>query len=171
MIFGQRGLVITAHRELVEGDDLRIRKGVEDFIGFNDFDYILFGGARGGDTLALATALELRSTSRRPLMLVVVVPDTLAAQPRETWSVSEKADRVIELHHPITRENNFWALRHRNEFMIDWAYSDGRLLAFWNGEKSGTANAVFYARELGLEVSVRSIKSRPKGTSWTPMRT
>lgn len=160
MIFGQRGLVITAHRELVEDDALRIRKGMEDFISFNDFDYIMFGGARGGDTVALASALELRHLSRRPLMLVVVVPDTLAAQPRETWAVSERADRVIELHHPITRENNFWALRHRNEFMIDWVYPHGRLLAFWNGEKSGTANAVYYARRIDLEVSTRKIQSR-----------
>jgi hypothetical protein len=165
VIFGQRGLVITAHRELAEGDDLRIRKGMADFIAFNDFDYIMFGGARGGDTVALAAALEcrsilVRSPSTRDLKLIVVVPDTLAVQPRETWEVSQRADRVIELHHPITRADNFWALHHRNEFMLEWVHPQGRLLAFWNGEKSGTANAIHYARRIDLEVSTRKIQSR-----------
>lgn len=175
MIFGRRGLVISAHRELVEDDEEVIRKGMADFIGFNDFDYVMFGGARGGDTVALAAALELRSTLLRPptartLNLIVVVPDTLAAQPQETWEVSRRADRIIELHHPITRENNFWALHHRNEFMLDWVYPEGRLLAFWNGGKSGTANAVSYAHKLDMEVSTRRLKSPVKGASWTPMR-
>ena len=160
MIFGRSGLVISAHRELAEADVPLIRKGMADFIGFRDFDYIMFGGARGGDTVALAAALELRHTSPRPLKLIVVVPDTLAVQPRETWEVSQRADRIIELHHSITRANNFWALHHRNEFMLDWVYPQGRLLAFWNGEKSGTANAVHYARRIDLEVSTRKIQGR-----------
>lgn len=160
MIFGRNGLVISAHRELAEGDEAIIRKGMSDFIAFNDFDYIMFGGARGGDTTALAAALGLRHTSKRPLKLVVVVPDTLDAQPQETWEVTQRADRIIELNHPITRTNNFWALHHRNEFMLDWVYPHGRLLAFWNGEKSGTANAVHYARRIDLEVSTRTIQGR-----------
>jgi hypothetical protein len=165
VIFGRNGLVISAHRELAEGDEAVIRKGMADFIAFNDFDYIMFGGARGGDTVALAAALECRSILVRPpaardLKLIVVVPDTLSVQPRETWQVSQKADRIIELRHPITRTNNFWALHHRNEFMLDWVCPHGRLLAFWNGEKSGTANAIHYARRIDLEVSTRKIQSR-----------
>jgi uncharacterized phage-like protein YoqJ len=167
------GLVITAHRDLADGDDLVIRKAMKEFIGYGEFDYIMFGGARGGDTFALAAALDLRNTSPKPLKLVVVVPDTLAAQPRETWATTERADRIIELRHRITHEDGYWALHHRNEFMVDWAYPEGRLLAFWNGEKSGTANAVFYARRMGMEDSVRTIKSisREKKAPWTPIRT
>lgn len=172
MIFGQVGLVVSGHRELADGDDAIIRKTMVEFIGFGEFDFIMLGGARGTDTFALAAALDLRDTSPKPPLLIVVVPDTLAMQPRETWATSEKADRVIELGHPITREDNFWSLRHRNEFMIDWVFPKGRVLAFWNGEKSGTANAVFYARDQGLEVSTRAIKSIPRApkTGWTPVR-
>jgi uncharacterized phage-like protein YoqJ len=172
VIFGRVGLVVSGHRELADGDDAVIRKTMGEFIGYGEFDFIMFGGARGADTFALAAALDLRSTSPKPLTLVVVVPDTLAQQPRETWATSERADRIIELGHPITREDNFWALRHRNEFMIDWVFPEGRLLAFWNGERSGTANAIFYARDAGVEASTRTVKSIPKTqkSGWTPLR-
>lgn len=144
-----------------------------EFIGYGEFDYIMFGGARGADTFALAAVLDLRNLGRKTPQLIVVVPDTLAVQPRETWGTAEKADRVIELQHAITPMNGFWALHHRNEFMLDWVAPKGRLLAFWNGKKSGTANAVFYARNNDVEVSVRAIKSHQKEARapWIPMRT
>ena len=170
MIFGKNGLVISGHRDLADGDDLIVRKAMVEFIGYNDFDYLMFGGARGVDTLALAIALDLRETATKKPMLIVVVPDTLAAQPQETRVTSARADRVIELQHPVTPSDRFWALRHRNEFMIDWVFPLGRLLAFWNGEKSGTANAFYYARDY-IEVSTRMIKGRKKEATWTPMRT
>lgn len=171
MTFGKLGLVVSGHRELADGDDAVIRETMARFIGYGEFDYIMFGGARGTDTFALAAALDLRSTSPKPLTLVVVVPDILVAQPRETTAISERADRVIELRHPITRDDNFWSLRHRNEFMVDWVFPEGRLLAFWNGEKSGTANAVYYARSAGLEVSTCAIKSNQRVQKpWTPLR-
>lgn len=170
MCFGDNGLVISGHRDLADGDDLIIRKGMADFISYNEFDYIMFGGARGTDTYALATALDLRASAKKVPMLIVVVPDTLAAQPRETWDISRRADRIIELGHEITPNDRFWALRHRNEFMIDWVFPLGRLLAFWNGEKSGTANAVYYAKDY-IEVSTRTIKGRTVQAPWTPMRT
>lgn len=159
MIFGRRGLVVSGHRDLVDGDEDIIHKAMAEFIGYGEFDYIMFGGARGADTVALMCALDLR---KAPLRLVVVVPDTLAVQPRDTWGASQHADRVIELGHAITSADRFWSLHHRNEFMIDWVAPDGRLLAFWNGMKSGTANAVHYAQDMGVEVSRRAIKGIPR---------
>lgn len=158
VIFGNNGLVISGHRDLAEGDHSTIRKSMAEFVGYNEFDYIMFGGARGADTVALASVLELRKTGAKTPFLVVVVPDTLSAQPRQTRDISLMADRLIELHHPVTPADHYWALHHRNEFMLDWVYPKGRLLAFWNEKKSGTANAVAYAKWLGMDVSIRSIK-------------
>lgn len=156
------GLAITAHRELSEGDDIRIRKGMAEFIGYSQFDFIMFGGARGGDTFALSAALELRHTSTKPLKLIVTVPDTLSQQPRETWITTERADQLIELRHPILREDGFSAYHRRDAFMVDWVFPEGRLLAFWNGGKSGTGNTIRYANSVGVEVSVRPINSVSK---------
>jgi hypothetical protein len=163
------GLTITAHRDLADGDDLLIRKGMAEFIGYGEFDFIMFGGARGGDTFALAAALDLRTTGPKNPKLIVVVPDTLAAQPRETWATTERADQVIELHHKITRDDGWQAFHRRDHFMVDWVFPEGRVLAFWNNERSGTGNTVFYARDMGVEVSIRPIKGIPRGQG--PIRT
>lgn len=170
MCFGRVGLVISGHRDLADDDHTVIRKTMSEFIGYGEFDYMMFGGARGSDTFALAAALDAREHVEKKPLLVVVVPDTLAAQPRETWATSERADRIIELRHQITADNRFWSLRHRNEFMLDWVFPAGRLLAFWTGERSGTANAVYYARDQGIEVSHRPIKSIPRELRTPPKR-
>lgn len=153
------GLVISGHRELLPEDVLVVQREVELFLGFDDFDTWVFGGARGVDTLALAHVLQLRGVASRPRLLVVV-PNTVTQQPTETRAVTLQADLVVELRHPITREDNFWALHHRNEFMIDWVAPEGHLLAFWNGQPSGTRNAIQYAQSQHVEISRRSIKRK-----------
>lgn len=159
MFIGQKGLVVSGHRNVTKNDMGVIHSSMREFIGYEEFDYIVFGGARGTDTLALASALDLRQTGMKVPTLVVVVPDRLVNQPVETRDISLKADRLIELKHPITSEDHFWALQHRNEVMVDLVFPEGHLLALWNTKPSGTANAVRYARELGVDVSVRTLES------------
>lgn len=117
-------------------------------VGNASIDAIYFGGARGADTEALKAALEFRA-DKRP-WLVVVVPDTVSRQPRETHEWTRKADEVIELHAAITKDDGFASFKKRNVFLVDIA---SFLVAFWAGDYStGTGHAVRYAEKDGLVV-------------------
>lgn len=151
-------LVVSGHRDVTLSDIRIIRQTMIEYLEYREHDEILFGGARGADTVALETALEIReSFSVTWPKLIVVVPNTVREQPASSLPAIGKADQVIELKRPITRDDKFFSLHHRNHFMIDWAAPDGRLLAFWNGKPSGTGNVIRYANSQMVEVSTRTI--------------
>jgi predicted Rossmann fold nucleotide-binding protein DprA/Smf involved in DNA uptake len=109
---------------------------------------IYFGGASGSDTEALKAALYHRKGSRP--RLIVLVPNTLENQPRETHEWSRKADELIELKRPITPEDGYLSYRKRNELLVD--HGD-LVIAFFNGDyKSGTGQAIRYAEKTGKKV-------------------
>jgi len=119
-------------------------------------DAIYVGGARGGDTIALQAAAEFRKGSRP--QLVVVCPDTEAAQPFQARQWFHLADEVIELGNPITREDGFESYRIRNKYLVDHCTT---LVAFYNGDKdTGTGHAVQYAESLGVVVRTVPIVGR-----------
>lgn len=140
---------ITAHRELAEQDPQRIHNAMRVLVSREDLDAVYFGGARGGDTEALKAALYFRGKNPRP-WLTVVVPHTLDQQPAETHFWTKKADEVIELRNPITRDNHFKSYLIRDRYLVDCA---SYLVAFFNGDyKTGTGATVRMAEKDGLEV-------------------
>jgi hypothetical protein len=87
---------------------------------------------------------------------VLVLPDTLAAQPRATHEAAVLADRRVELGFPIRPEDRWRAFHRRNRFLVDHATE---LIAFWDGsERSGTGATAAYARRRGVPVEVVPIE-------------
>jgi hypothetical protein len=139
---------VTAHRDLAASDHAVIHKAMQTLVLHPDVDAIYFGGARGGDTVALQAALYFR-TDQRP-WLTVVVPDKLKNQPVETHFWTGKADEVIELGNPITKTDHFLSYTIRDRYLVDVA---SYLVAFFNGNpKTGTGKTVRMAEKDGLQV-------------------
>jgi predicted Rossmann fold nucleotide-binding protein DprA/Smf involved in DNA uptake len=148
---------ITGHRGLTEADERNVRSALKVIVRNKSVHAICVGGALGADTVALRAAHEFRLEGGP--RLIVVVPDTAAKQPRDARSYFHLADQVIELHYPITKQDNFNAFRLRNEYLVDLSSS---LVAFWNGGlKSGTAHAVRLANQVGLAVHHVKVKGLP----------
>jgi hypothetical protein len=76
---------------------------------------ILFGGARGADTISLMSAWLVRGDRSDP-KFVVVVPFTVSDQPKGVRDViSMYADEVVELNLPKQK----WAYQRRNKYIIE----------------------------------------------------
>lgn len=130
-------VAITANRDIPEEMFSVLKTRMAELCSDSNIEEIIFGGARGGDTIALEACLNI---SPRP-RLVVIVPDVLAAQPKETQDLSQKADELIELRNKI--EYPFDSYQIRNQAMVDRA---DKVEAFWNfNQKSGTWNCIRYA--------------------------
>lgn len=123
---------------------------------------VVFGGARGVDTVALRAAWLARGgPDGMPLTrFVVVVPGTVEQQPRGTQATTrECADEVIELRMPLHQPGSF---HKRNERMLRLAEerSDGLPLrpicvGFTDDldpRAGGTASCMSLARRLAIEV-------------------
>lgn len=154
---GQR-VAVTGNRGVTAADRRVIRRVLRELLADPQIDTIYFGGAVGADTEALQAALELRRGARP--RLVVVVPDSLDAQPVRTRHVSRRADEVIELRRPIVRADRWGAYHARNRWMVDHA---SLVVAFWDGHpRSGTAATVGYARRRGVAVRVVEVEGRDR---------
>lgn len=159
---GPRRVAVTGNRGVTAADRSIIRRVVRELLADAEVETIYFGGALGADTEALQAALGMRRGDRP--RLVVVVPDTLEAQPRETRDVSRRADEVVELRRPIDASDGWRAYHARNRWMVDHA---SLLVAFWDGHpRSGTGATVRYARRRGVEVRIVSVEGsdRREGT-------
>jgi len=101
-----------------------------------------FGGARGADS----DALEYISRSQPNTVRVVVVPNTVKAQPISVQpGIRRNATEIIELRN--TGRDRFQI---RNKFMVDRA---DQVFAFTDGRKSGgTFNTVQYANSQKVPV-------------------
>lgn len=129
---------ITASREFSGpySEEL-ITKVIQSYVEDPSIDAIIFGGARGGDSVALRAALNSR-VEYRP-KLIVVVPNTLSEQPHETKIISAQADEVIELLE--TGQDRY---KIRNQYIVDNAT---KMVAFWNGSyRSGTNQTIRLAK-------------------------
>lgn len=149
-----KAVAISGHRDVSPEDVRRIWAVMKVVVENKTIDEVWVGGARGTDDEALKAALHYRKGSRPKL--VVVVPDVIAKQPRECWEAIHQADEVIELRNEITHDDGFASFQLRNEFMVDHAAA---LIAFWSGKRSGTGNAVAYAKKIQCPVRVIQVGS------------
>lgn len=139
-------IAITANRNLTSEDEETIARTMRDLCATKPAE-LIFGGARGGDTVALRAAKRYREAGTR---LVVIVAGTVAQQPRlAAQAIRECADEVVELGLPITAAS----LKLRNAAMVD---RGTEAVAFWNGVKphSGTWSCVAYSSRVGKNARI-----------------
>ena len=113
------------------------------------FRTVISGMARGIDLWTAQIVLELRD-SGYDLELVCAVPyDGFERR----WSLSDKTeyDKITsraEVHF-ICEHYSRCCFQLRNKWMVDHC---SRLIAFWNGQKSGTGNTVKYAKSKEIPI-------------------
>jgi uncharacterized phage-like protein YoqJ len=128
--------------------DLPVIEGVISDVIFEGPEELLFGGARGTDTVALASACTTLE-GKRPPKLTVIVPRCLKDQPLEAQEWARKcADEIIEIKSP---QLDTEAYRRRNQALVNKA---DRLVAFWDGQSSGTGMTIDLARKAGIPVEI-----------------
>ncbi len=154
-------VAITGSRSVTEADAAHVARIVEALVYEVRPAEIIFGGAVGVDTIALAAAQHHRSCGGRTVRahrsrLVVIVPDVVAAQPHAAReAIRLYADEVVELRRKITRADGFAAYHARNREMVDRATT---VLGFWNGDpRSGTHACLAYAARIGRDAWVETI--------------
>jgi hypothetical protein len=140
-------IAISGTRDVAPRDLPLIESYVGDILAEGP-DEMLFGGARGADTVALAAACTTLE-GQRPPMLTVIVPKRLKDQPvdAQEWA-KECADEILELK---AERLNPEAYRRRNRELISRADA---LVAFWDGESGGTGMTISLAREAGIPVEI-----------------
>lgn len=147
-------VAITAHRDLKNEDYEVIKKTMIGEVANSQIDIIYFGGATGGDSLALEMALDARE-SLRP-QLVVVLPKTLRDQRSDLHSLTKRADSIIELKLSRKIYNDVWW--EHDKWMVD---NSQKIIAFWDGiESGGTYNAMRYAERQGKSLQHIKIMGR-----------
>lgn len=99
----------------------------------------LLGGARGIDQLAIEWLLERNETCW------LVIPYTMASQPKWMQPLFEQADRVVELQLPRRKS----ACAFRNRYMVDLC---GIVIGFRSGKGTGTLPILKYALRQQKEV-------------------
>ena len=93
-------VVITASRELEPGAAYYIDLAIAELLE-EPREELRFGGARGGDTIALRAAYAARGEYTTPL-LSVYVPSLVTDQPASAQdAIRECADAVFELGQPV----------------------------------------------------------------------
>lgn len=141
-------LGITGSRDFsLEGEKL-IQEVIQDYCTNPDVKSIIFGGARGADTVALRAALN----SRKDYIpkLIVALPVNVAYQPKDTHIITTQADEVIEMS--LVGKSMY---RIRNQYIVD---NCTQLVAFWNrDEASGTAQTIRLAKAQKKLVEVYSL--------------
>lgn len=151
-------VAITANRKLTDADYPTIFNKMAELVTDPEVEAIYIGGAVGGDTVALESALSIACMNRP--RLIVVVPCRLENQPKSTHAASRQADELIELNNPITQSDGFNSYKIRNIYMVDNA---ARTVAFWSGDqKSGTYHAIHHTEKTGKPVDIVKIQGLDK---------
>ena len=154
-------VAITGGRNISVADAGHVELIVEQLVYEVQPREVIFGGARGVDTVALAAAQHHRShrggtVRAHHSRLVVIVPDTVSAQPHDAReAIHLYADEVVELRRAITSADGWEAYHARNREMVERA---DVVLGFWDGNKqSGTGACLAYASRVGRPLWVETI--------------
>jgi uncharacterized phage-like protein YoqJ len=151
----QNSIMVTAHRDLTPEDHIIIQTTMAAKVA-SPVDVIYFGGAFGGDTVALEAALNFKKNDKPEL--VVVLPKTLKDHRDDLHEIIKKADRLVELKLSRKIHADIWW--EHDKWMID---NSQKCLAFWDGiEYGGTFNAMKYAERQGRIIDVVKISGRNK---------
>lgn len=145
---GHRPEKLTRFEWLVKKDlEKEIRQAITD--GLNVF---ITGMARGVDIWAAEIVLKLRD-SGQPLKLMCACPyDGFEKSWGQDWkdrynSILKKADHTVYVCQHYSRG----CFQIRNEWMVNHS---SRVIAVFNGDKSGTKNTIDYANRVGVELKL-----------------
>jgi hypothetical protein len=140
-------VAVSGSRQPNPEDEAEIEKTIRIVISRQRPPAMIFGGARGTDTVALHAADAARGRAKTP-RLVVIVPGIAKEQPAAARAcISQCADEVIELGLPL-RASSF--LR-RNAEILKRA---DVLFAFWDGRQGGTSWTLNEARRHGIPAGI-----------------
>ena len=157
-------VVITGIRDLHPEDRPIVEQEMARLVTSGSVQVIIFGGARGVDTLALQNARFIRGsrTSQATPILFVIVPATVNDQPRKAREIIVScADEIMEMRLDPDNPDSY---HRRNAKMLDRALAlEGSTrhvlcLAFWDGKKGGTADCVERAKLRGIPVQVVAVR-------------
>lgn len=148
--------MVTAHRDLAPEDHVKIYTIMDQEVSNPEVEKIYFGGAFGGDTVALQASLKARLHRINFPKLVVVLPKTLKKQRTDLQEITKQADEIIELKLSRKIYNDIWW--EHDKWMVDHA---DRCLSFFDGiEAGGTYNAMKYAENQGKTVTIIDLIGR-----------
>lgn len=137
-----RVVAVTASRNVPKGAEFALGDAAQRIVQATWVQAVLFGGARGGDTIALVAARAAKGERKLPF-LVVVVPDTLDEQPEAAAQAARLcADAIVELRNEITAADGFAAFHVRNRYLVDHA---AHLVGYGTGRPGGTMKTLAYA--------------------------
>lgn len=147
-IYYGRAIGITGHRDIGEGKAWDVRAKMCEIVEATP-KTMIFGGARGVDTIALEWAHYYREAvkSKTP-SLIVIVPGKVKDQPTYAAKIIRKcADGIIEMGLDMANPKSY---RERNERIVGMA---DLVVAFWNGiARGGTWHCKQTAQSSGVEV-------------------
>lgn len=152
-------VMVTAHRDLTEEDISLIKEVITKEVANPEVDVIYFGGAIGGDSVALEAALFAKALSKKSTpKLAVVLPKTAKDQRPDLHELTSKADEIVELklsrkvHPDIWWEHDKWMVNNSQ-----------KCIAFWDGiEAGGTYNAMRYAEQQNKLIQHVKVMGRNK---------
>jgi uncharacterized phage-like protein YoqJ len=154
-------VAFTGIRDVDPSAETSIRAVVKKIVDRPDVVELIFGGARGCDTLAIRAALETRADRANP-KLTVIVPARVKDQPNEAQPWIRKADEIVQLGLPLRGGRGSVAYRKRNQAMVDRA---DELVAFWDGRKEGgTHMTILIADCKGIPVKVVTVPRQANGS-------
>lgn len=143
----------TGHREIDEKDYSKLKKRTRDLIvSLIEKGVVFFGagGARGFDTLAAESVLELKKDYPQiKLILVLPCPDQTKGWREEDIRrynfIKEQADKVV-----YTADHYYRGCMHvRNRHLVD---NSRYCICYLTKDSGGTAFTVNYAKTRGLEI-------------------
>lgn len=147
---GHRPEKLTRFEWLIKKDlEKEIKKAIED--GLTVF---ISGMARGVDIWAAEIVLKLRDAGK-PVRLICASPyEGFENRWEQDWKdryngILSKADHVVF----VCKHYSRGCFQIRNEWMVDHS---ARVIAVFNGEKSGTKNTIDYAKR--KEIAINFIK-------------
>jgi uncharacterized phage-like protein YoqJ len=142
-------IAITGTRNINPERQALIEKTLTEIItSRNDIEAIIFGGAKGTDTIALECAYKIKQEQQKNFELVVVIPFIIDKQPREARDAIKRcAERLIELKLPYSKGGYL----KRNEEMVKMA---DLLIAFRDKNDGGTSNTIENARKFKKEIQI-----------------
>lgn len=129
----------------------QLKEQFKEILRENNCDEAITGMALGVDTIFALAVLELRESSY-PIKLHCAIPCKNQDKfwPEENRilykTILKNADTVKFVSN---EEYKPWVMQKRNEYMVDLA---DKVIAVWDGSKSGTGNCVKYAKQVGKVV-------------------
>lgn len=136
-------LVVTGIRDLHPDDEPIVWSEMDEAVATHKPEAVVFGGARGVDSVALRAVAEYYPRMKR----IVIVPGRVDQQPRAAqYAIVRCATEVVELALDLN-DKSAWIVRNEEMLRRGSAQPGARVIGFTDGSASGgTARTVESAK-------------------------